>query len=92
MLLDKLLYAVLIRMLGFSVPLGFFVSPLAIGRTVALFVVIMALNYFYDIAQIHATSPIELLHGTDMGKKSRMQNGCLPFLDLYFWRQAILFR
>lgn len=51
MLLDKLLYAVLIRMLGFSVPLGFFVSPLAIGRTVALFVVIMALNYFYDIAQ-----------------------------------------
>ena len=69
MLLDKLLYAVLIRMLGFSVPLGFFVSPLAIGRTVLLFVVIMALNYFYDIAQIHATSPIELLHGTDMGEK-----------------------
>lgn len=73
MLLDKLLYAVLIRMLGFSVPLGFFVSPLAIGRTVALFVVIMALNYFYDIAQIHATSPIELLHGTDMGERNHVQ-------------------
>lgn len=80
MLLDKLLYAVLIRMLGFSVPLGFFVSPLAIGRTVALFVVIMALNYFYDIAQIHATSPIELLHGTDMGEKEPRAKWLLAIL------------
>lgn len=80
MLLDKLLYAVLIRMLGFSVPLGFFVSPLAIGRTVLLFVVIMALNYFYDIAQIHATSPIELLHGTDMGEKEPRAKWLLAIL------------
>ena len=80
MLLDKLLYAVLIRMLGFSVPLGFFVSPLAIGHTVVLFAVIMALNYFYDIAQIHATSPIELLHGTDMGEKEPRAKWLLAIL------------
>ena len=69
-------------MLGFSVPLGFFVSPLAIGRTAILFVVIMAINYFYDIVQIHATSPIELLHGTDMGEKEPHAKWLLAILGL----------
>lgn len=67
--LDKLMFMLLIRMLGFSVPLGFFISPRAILSTVVLFVVVIFINYIYDVVQIHSASPIELLRGSNVGEK-----------------------
>lgn len=67
--LDKLMFMLLIRMLGFSVPLGFFISPRAILSTVVLFVVVIFVNYIYDVVQIHSASPIELLRGSNVGEK-----------------------
>lgn len=67
--LDKLMFMLLIRVLGFAVPLGFFISPSAILSTLLLFVVVIAVNYIYDLVQIHSASPIELLHGSNVGEK-----------------------
>ncbi len=67
--LDKLMFMLLIRVLGFSVPLGFFISPRAILSTVVLFVVVIFINYIYDVVQIHSASPIELLRGSNVGEK-----------------------
>lgn len=68
-LLDKLMFMILIRMLGFQVPLGFFVSPKAILNTILLFAVVSLVNYLYDVAQIRGTTPIDLLRGENVGEK-----------------------
>lgn len=69
LLLDKLLFMILIRMLGFQVPLGFFVSPKAILNTILLFAVVSLVNYLYDVAQIRGATPIDLLRGENVGEK-----------------------
>lgn len=90
MILDKLMFAVLVRMLGFSVPLGFHISGKAIGYTILLFGVVTLINDGYNVAQIHVATPIELLHGSDVGEKEPKAKwflallGCVALVSGYY--------
>ncbi len=68
-ILDKLLYMVLIKMMGFSVPLGFYISRAVVMHTTTLFLGIFVLIYLYNVTQIHVANPVELLRAGEVGEK-----------------------
>ena len=68
-LLSKLMYLGLFKLLNFEVSFGFSVSKIAITTTVILFAVVFALILVYNMFQIHLSKPIELLRGGQVGEK-----------------------
>lgn len=67
--LDKIMYLVIGKILGAEVPLGFFLSPVAVLSTVALFAVIFFLIFLRAVSQIHLSNPIELLRDGSAGER-----------------------
>lgn len=67
--LSKLMFLVLLKLVGFGVPLAFEISTKSITWTFTLFSIIFALSYLYNLAQISLTKPIELLKGEQMGER-----------------------
>lgn len=65
----KLMFLLLLRLINAPVPMGFFVSGKAIGKTLVLFVVIYGITLVNDLRQIHLVNPIELLQGGGAGEK-----------------------
>jgi putative ABC transport system permease protein len=68
-LLSKLMFMLLLKLLRFAVPFGFKVSTAAITVTVILFTGIFILTLFGNLLQVHLSKPIELLHGGNTGEK-----------------------
>lgn len=69
MALDKAMFLLIGKLLGTEAPLGFFVSPAALGTTVLLFAAISVLILLNSIRQIHIANPMELLQGSSAGEK-----------------------
>lgn len=67
--MDKLMFMVILRMLGVEIPLGFFISSDAIVVTILLFAAIYVITWILNVFQIHAAKPVELLRGSDVGEK-----------------------
>lgn len=67
--LDKLLYMVIAKILGESVPLGFYVSITAIISVFLLFGILFVLILLNSLGQIVLSNPIELLKGGNVGEK-----------------------
>ena len=67
--LDKVMYMILLKILGAAVPLGFFVSPAIILKTVILFAVIFLLIFLNSVRQISLSKPIELIRASSEGEK-----------------------
>ena len=68
-ILDKLMYLIIMKMMGYDVPLGFYLSWETIFTTVKLFVMIFLLLFLYSLFQIRLAKPIELLKGGNVGEK-----------------------
>jgi putative ABC transport system permease protein len=68
-LLSKVMFLLLLKLLRFAVPFGFKVSTAAITVTVILFTGIFILTLFGNLLQVHLSKPIELLHGGNTGEK-----------------------
>lgn len=68
-LLSKLMFLVLLKILNFKVPMGFFISTKSLIVTAILFGIIFVLSLINNLRQIHLSKPIELLKGGETGEK-----------------------
>ena len=81
-LLSKLILALLMKLLTFSVPFGFEVPPIALGTTALLFAAIFLLTFIINMGRVHLSKPIELLYGGNVGEKEPKTKWLLVLLGL----------
>lgn len=67
--LSKLMYLILLKILHYDVGMKFEISPASLGYTLILFVGIFVLTLIYNLLQIRLANPIGLLHGGSQGEK-----------------------
>ena len=72
-LLNKLIFLFLLKMLHFDVALKFSIEIKAISGTLFLFNGIFAANLLFNLIQIKLANPIELLHGGKRARKNQKQ-------------------
>lgn len=68
-LLGKLMFLILLKMMRFAVPLKFAVEWDALAGTMLLFLMIFAITFIFNVFQVQKANPIELLHGGSQGEK-----------------------
>ena len=66
---SKLMFLILLKILNFTVPMGFFIATKSIISTILLFSFIFILTLISNLKHIHLTKPIELLKGGELGEK-----------------------
>ena len=82
MLLSKLMFWLLLRLLNFSVPIAFGVSLQSVGTTATLFALIFLATLFFTLRQIHVANPVELLRGGQVGEKEPKTKGLLAVIGV----------
>ena len=68
-LLYKLVFLLLLKILNFQVPLEFSIPASSIITTIVLFSIIFTLSLLFNLGQVHLANPIELLKGSNQGEK-----------------------
>lgn len=66
---SKLMFLLLLNIVKFEVPLGFYLSWESVRASVILFVSIFLLTLLNNLRQIHLSKPIELIKGGQTGEK-----------------------
>lgn len=69
MLLDKLMFLLVAKLLSTNVAMGFYISTNALIKTVVLMALIFVFIFLNSVRQIHFANPIELLKGGNTGEK-----------------------
>jgi len=69
LLLSKLMYLVLLKLLRFKMQMGFEISSSGIATASALFLGVFFLTFLYNLLQIRLAKPIDLLKGGQTGEK-----------------------
>jgi len=67
--LNKLMYLILLKLLNFEAQMRFHISVSAIIASLTLFGIIFVLTFLNTLRQIHFSKPIELLKGGQTGEK-----------------------
>ncbi len=80
--LSKLMYMLLLKLLRFKVPMGYAISFKAVYNTLILFGCIFLLTFINNLRQIHLTKPIELLKGGQVGEKEPKTKWLLTLIGL----------
>ena len=80
--LDKLMYLLVGKIIGVSVPLGFFVSTRVIRQTVQVFALIFLGICINAIRQVHVADPIALLRAGNAGEKEPATRWALALAGL----------
>lgn len=78
--LDKVMFLLILRVLGREVSLGFHISGEAISSTVILFLVIFFLIFLNAARKLGFSKPIELLRGSNVGEKEPKANWLFAIL------------
>ncbi|MBS4539608.1 ABC transporter permease [Clostridium sp. D2Q-11] len=81
-LLYKLMYLLLLKILNFEITLGFYVSTSAMFTTLVLFSIIFLLTLLNTLRQIHLAKPVELLKGGQVGEKEPKTRWLLVIIGL----------
>lgn len=81
-LMDKLMYLIILRMINLDVSMGFYISKPAIKQTLLLFSAIFLIIFLNSIRQIHLAKPIELLQSKNAGEKEPRAKWILSILGL----------
>lgn len=81
-LLDRLIYLVLLKMLGAAVPVGFYISGTAIAKSLILTGVIFVLMLLNSIRLIHKSRPVELLRSDSAGEREPKAKWMLAVLGV----------
>lgn len=68
-LLDKLMYVAVSRLIHTEIPLGFYFSWKAAASTLVLFGILFYLIFLNSLRMIHLSKPVELLKGGNTGEK-----------------------
>ena len=66
---SKLMFLLLIKLIGASTMPAFEIPGVAVGQTLILTLCIFLAILFYNLLRIHMTKPIELIHGGQIGEK-----------------------
>lgn len=82
LVLGKLMFLILLKMIRFAVPLAFAVEPGALLRTAVFFPAVFCVNFFWNLLQIQKADPIELLHGSNAGEKEPKTKWLLTLIGL----------
>lgn len=80
--LSKLMFLVLLKILNFKVPMGFFISKQSLFKTAVLFGVTFVLILMNNLRQIHLSNPVELLKGGQVGEKEPKTKWILTIIGL----------
>ncbi|MDF2474487.1 MAG: ABC-type transport system, involved in lipoprotein release, permease component [Anaerocolumna sp.] len=81
-LLSKLMYLLLLKLLQFKVQMGFEISISTILTTLLLFCIIYGVTLLNNIRQIHMAKPVELLKGGQVGEKEPKSKWIITLLGL----------
>lgn len=81
-LLDKLMYLVITRIIKSEIALGFYISKEAIIYTLILFGILFFIIFLNSLRMIHLSKPIELLKGENAGEKEPKSKWVLAILGL----------
>lgn len=81
-LLSKLIFLLLLKILHFSVPIVFIVPAQSIVTTLILFCVIYTLTLLNNLRQIHLANPIELVRGGREGEREPKTNWLLAVIGI----------
>lgn len=81
-LLDKLMYMIILKILKAEIPLGFYISKNAIISTLILFGILFFLIFLNSFRMIHLSKPIELLKGGNTGEKEPKAKWFLALLGV----------
>lgn len=68
-LLDKLMYLSVLKLMGVEISLGFYISWSSILSTIILFSIIFFIIFINSLRQVHLSNPIELLKSSNFGEK-----------------------
>ena len=78
---DKLMFLLILRMVGAEIPMGFFLSE-KVGSTILLFLIIFFLILCNTIRQLRTANPAELFREEKAGEKEPKSKGVLALLGL----------
>ncbi len=78
--LDKVMFLLILRVLGREVSLGFYISREAIISTIILFLAIFFLIFLNTARRLGFSKPIELLRGGNVGEKEPKANWIFAIL------------
>lgn len=81
-LLDKLMYLVLLKILNAEISLGFYISKDVILNTLILFGILFFCIFLNSLRMIHLSKPIELLKGGNTGEKEPKAKWILALLGI----------
>lgn len=79
---SKLIFLVLLKILHFKVPMGFFISTKSLIITAILFGFIFVLTLLNNLRQIHLAKPVELLKGGQVGEKEPRTRWVITLIGL----------
>ncbi|WP_105617225.1 FtsX-like permease family protein [Vallitalea okinawensis] len=81
-ILNKVMFLLLLKILSFDVPLGFTLSAPSITSTLILFCIIFGSTLITNLLQIKLSNPIELLKGGQVGEKEPKTKLVMTFIGL----------
>lgn len=81
-ILDKLMYILILKIMKSEIPLGFYISKEAILSTVILFGILFTLIFLNSLRMIHLSKPIELLKGGNTGEKEPKAKWLLALMGI----------
>ncbi|MGD9474779.1 MAG: FtsX-like permease family protein [Eubacteriaceae bacterium] len=82
LLLGKVLFLILLKLLNFTTPLAFYISKEGVILTTAFFTLIFLLTLLYNLFQVRLANPIELLQGSNVGEKEPKASWLLTLVGL----------
>lgn len=68
-ILSKLMFLLLLKLLGFDVSIAFYIPLESIFSTFIIFISIFFATLLFNLTQVHISKPIELLRGGEFGEK-----------------------
>lgn len=81
-MLDKLMYLIIAKIVKAEIALGFYISKEAVFHTIILFGILFLLIFLNSLRMIHLSKPIELLKGGNVGEKEPKAKWFIAILGL----------
>lgn len=94
-LFSKLMFLLLVKLVGFSTAISIGISTDAIVKTILIYTPIFMVSYLFNVIQIKLANPIELLRGGQTGEKEPKTKWLLTIIGVltlgggYFIAQTI---
>ena len=82
MILSKLMFLVMLKILAFAVPLAFNLSLISVALTTFFFGIVFIVTLIYNLGHIHLSKPIELLKGSNVGEREPKTKWMMTLLGI----------